>query len=90
VPAETVVEPVEDGMSAQVVLVFGNSHHIEHTVDLVVGFGTHAAVVVDVTGGGDIEPDLDLGLGPDPDPDSGNTVLQNTAIELMDDLTQIA
>jgi hypothetical protein len=43
-----------------------------------------------VTGGGDIEPDLDLGLGPDPDPDSGNTVLQNTAIELMGGLTQIA
>jgi hypothetical protein len=90
VPVEIVVEPVEDGMPAQVVLVLGNSHHIGHTVDLVVGFGTHAAVVVDVTGGGDIEPDLDLGLGPDPDPDSGNTVLQNTAIELMDDLTQIA
>lgn len=89
-PVEIVVEPVKDGMPAQVVLVlvFGNSHHIEHTVDLVVGFGTHAAVVVDVTGGGDIEPDLDLGL--DPDPDSGNTVLQNTAIELMDGLTQIA
>jgi hypothetical protein len=88
VPVEIVVEPVEDGMPAQVVLVLGNSHHIGHTVDLVVGFGTHAAVVVDVTGDGDIEPDL--GLGPDPDPDPGNTVLQNTAIELMGGLTQIA